>query len=90
LELTDTTFRSDCAGPLFREATYTIDPTRDPRRLDLTSRGNFAPHVCEAIYHFEGDQLVLCYPRSGAERPDRFESEPDSGVTLTLWIRVGK
>jgi RNA polymerase sigma factor (sigma-70 family) len=88
LELTDTAFRSDCAGPLFREATYTIDPTRDPRRLDFTSRGNFAPHVCQAIYRFEGDQLVLCYPRSGAERPARFESTPGSGLTLTLWRRV--
>jgi uncharacterized protein (TIGR03067 family) len=90
LELTDTAFRSDCAGALFRESTYTIDPTRDPRRLDFTSRGNFAPHVCQAIYRFEGDQLVLCYPGSGAERPARFESEPGSGLTLTLWRRVGK
>jgi uncharacterized protein (TIGR03067 family) len=90
LELTDTTFRSDCAGALFRESTYTIDPTRDPRRLDFTSRGDFAPHVCQAIYRFEGDQLVLCYPRSGAERPARFESKPGSGLTLTLWRRVVK
>jgi uncharacterized protein (TIGR03067 family) len=36
LELTDTAFRSDCAGALFRESTYTIDPTRDPRRLDFS------------------------------------------------------
>jgi RNA polymerase sigma factor (sigma-70 family) len=90
LELTDTAFRSECAGPLFRESTYTIDPTRDPRRLDFTSRGDFAPHVCQAIYQFEGDRLVLCYPRSGAERPALFESKPGSGLTLTLWRRVGK
>jgi RNA polymerase sigma factor (sigma-70 family) len=90
LELTDTAFRSDCAGPLFRESTYRIDPTSDPRRLDLTSQGNFPPHVCQAIYRFEGDQLVLCYPRSGTERPTRFESKPGSGLTLTRWKRVGK
>jgi uncharacterized protein (TIGR03067 family) len=90
LELTDTAFRSDCAGPLFRESTYTIDPTRDPRRLDFTNRGDLAPHLCQAIYRFEGDQLVLCYPRPNAERPARFESEPGSGLTLTLWKRVGK
>jgi uncharacterized protein (TIGR03067 family) len=90
LELTDTAFRSDCAGRLFRESTYTIDPTRDPGWLDFTSQGDFAPHVCRAIYRFEGDQLLLCYPGPGAERPDRFESKPDSGLTLTLWRRVGK
>jgi RNA polymerase sigma factor (sigma-70 family) len=90
LELTDTAFRSECAGALFRESTYTIDPTRDPRQLDFTSRGDFPPHLCQAIYRFEGDQLVLCYPRSGADRPARFESKPGSGLTLTLWKRVGK
>ena len=90
LELTDTAFRSDCAGPLFRESTYTIDPTRDPRRLDFTNRGNLPPHVCQAIYRFEGDQLALCYPGPNAERPARFESKPGSGLTLTLWRRVGK
>jgi RNA polymerase sigma factor (sigma-70 family) len=89
LELTDTAFRSDCAGPLFRESTYTIDPTRDPRLVKSSRRGDFAPHECQAIYRFEGDQLVLCYPRPNAERPARFESQPGSGLTLTLWRRVG-
>jgi RNA polymerase sigma factor (sigma-70 family) len=90
LELTDTAFRSDCAGDLFRESTYTIDPTRDPRRLDFTNRGEFVPHLCQGIYRFEGDELVLCYPRPNAERPANFASEPGSGVTLTRWRRVGK
>jgi RNA polymerase sigma factor (sigma-70 family) len=90
LELTDTEFRSECAGPLFRESTYTIDPTGDPRRLDFTNEGNAVPHVCQGIYRFEGEQLALCYPRSGAERPARFESEPGSGLTLTLWKRLGE
>ena len=90
LELTDTAFRSECAGPLFRESTYTIDPTGDPRRLDFTNEGNAVPHVCQGIYRFEGEQLALCYPRSGAERPARFESEPGSGLTLTLWKRLGE
>ena len=89
LELTDTAFRSDVAGDLFRESTYTIDPTRDPRRLDFTNGGDFPPHVCQAIYRFEGDQLVLCYSRANAERPARFESPPGSGLTLTQWRRVG-
>jgi uncharacterized protein (TIGR03067 family) len=89
LELTATAFRSDVAGDLFRESTYTIDPTHDPRRLDFTNGGDFPPHKCEAIYRFEGDQLVLCYPKPNAERPARFESKPGSGLTLTQWRRVG-
>jgi RNA polymerase sigma factor (sigma-70 family) len=89
LELTDTAFRSTCAGDLFRESTYAIDPNRQPRRLDFTSRGEFAPHECQGIYQFDADQLILCYPRPNAERPARFESKPGSGVTLTRWRRVG-
>jgi uncharacterized protein (TIGR03067 family) len=90
LELTNTAFRSECAGPLFRESTYTIDTTRDPTRLDFTSRGAYVPHVCQAIYRFKGDQLVLCYPQPNADRPARFESKPDSGLTLTLWRRIAR
>jgi RNA polymerase sigma factor (sigma-70 family) len=89
LVLTDKEWRSDCAGDLFRQATYTIDPSRQPRRLDFTNQGDFAPHVCQGIYRFDWDQLVLCYPRPNAERPARFESKPGSGVTLTRWRRVG-
>jgi RNA polymerase sigma factor (sigma-70 family) len=79
LELTNTGFRSEFAGPLFRESTYTIDTTSDPGRFDFTNRGDFAPHVCHAIFRFEGDKLVLCYPRPGAERPALFESKPGLG-----------
>jgi RNA polymerase sigma factor (sigma-70 family) len=89
LELTDTAFRSTCAGDLFRESTYTIDPTRDPSRLDFTNQGDLPPHECQSIYRFDGDQLVLCYPKPNAERPARFESTPGSGLTLTRWRRVG-
>jgi RNA polymerase sigma factor (sigma-70 family) len=90
LVLTDKAFRSECAGSLFREATYTIDPTREPRWMDLTSRGEFVPHVCHAIYRIDGDQLTLCYPGPGAQRPARFESKPGSGLTLALWRRVDR
>jgi hypothetical protein len=53
------------------------------------TRGDFAPHVCQAIYRFDGDQLVLCYPRPYADLPARFKSTPGSGLTLTQWQRVG-
>jgi uncharacterized protein (TIGR03067 family) len=83
-------FRSECAGPLFRESSYTIDSTSDPKRLDFSSTGTIAPHLCQAIYRFEGDQLDLCYPKPGGERPAHFESKPGSGLTLTLWRRADK
>jgi RNA polymerase sigma factor (sigma-70 family) len=90
LELTDKAFRSDHAGRLFRQATYTIDPSRDPRWMDILSPGDYGGHDCRGIYRIEGDQLTLCHARPGAERPTRFESEPGSGVILAVWRRAGQ
>jgi RNA polymerase sigma factor (sigma-70 family) len=90
LELTDTAFRSEHIGRVFRQATYTIDPTRNPKWMDLMSQGDIPAHQCQAIYRIEGDQLTLCHTRPGGERPTRFESQPGSGVILTLWRRADR
>jgi uncharacterized protein (TIGR03067 family) len=88
LELTDKLFRSNLPSRLFREATYTIDPSRGPRWMDVTSPGAIAEHVCLGIYRLEGDQLTLCHARPRDERPTRFESRPGSGLTWTRWRRA--
>jgi uncharacterized protein (TIGR03067 family) len=90
LELTDKTFRSDHAGGYLRQATYTSDPMRDPRWMDITSTGDLGDHVCLAIYRIEGDQLTICHARPGGERPTRFESAPGSDVFLTVWRRASR
>jgi RNA polymerase sigma factor (sigma-70 family) len=90
LELTDKTFRSDHGGRLFRQATYTIDPARDPKWMDITSPGDYGGHLCRGIYRIAGDELTLCYARPGGERPTRFESQPGSGVSLALWKRADR
>jgi uncharacterized protein (TIGR03067 family) len=88
MTLTDRDFRSEWAGKLFRQSAYKLDPTRDPRWIDVIAEGDDAGHVSRGIYRFEGDELMLCLPRPNADRPDRFESKPGSGVSLGLWRRA--
>jgi RNA polymerase sigma factor (sigma-70 family) len=88
LELTDKVFRSDLSSRLFRQAAYTIDPSREPKWMDVISPGGFGEHVCRCIYRMERDQLTLCITWPGGERPTRFESRPGSGITLTQWRRA--
>ncbi len=88
MTLTERDFRSEWADKLFRQSTYQLDPTRDPCRIDLIAPSDYPGHVSRGIYRFEGDELMLCLPRPNADRPDRFESKPGSGVSLGLWRRV--
>jgi uncharacterized protein (TIGR03067 family) len=90
LELTDKMFRSNLPSRLFREATYTIDPSQEPRWMDVISPGDFGEHVCRGIYRLEEEQLTLCHARPGDERPTRFASRPGSGITLTRWRRADR
>jgi uncharacterized protein (TIGR03067 family) len=90
LELTDKRFRSNLPSRLFGEAAYTIDPSQQPRWMDVISPGDLGEHVCRGIYRLEGEQLTLCHARPGDERPTRFESRPDSSITLTRWRRADR
>jgi RNA polymerase sigma-70 factor (ECF subfamily) len=88
MRLTDKNFHSEWADRLFRQSTYKLDPTHDPRWIDLIAPSEFPGHVSQGIYRFEGDELMLCLPRANADRPIRFESKPGSGVTLGRWRRA--
>ena len=87
--LTDKNFRSEWADELFRQSTYQLDPTHDPRWIDLIAPSEYPGHVSRGIYRFEGDEVLLCLPRANADRPSRFESQPGSGITLGRWKRAG-
>jgi uncharacterized protein (TIGR03067 family) len=86
--LTDKSFQSEWADKLFRQSTYKLDPTHDPRWIDLIAPSETPGHVSRGIYRFEGDELLLCLPRPNAVRPIGFESKPGSGVILGLWRRA--
>lgn len=75
------------------QLTLKLAEETDPRSIDLThSQGARAEagSVHKGIYRIEDDVLTLCYtwlvPRD-LERPTRFESMPESHVTLRVFTR---
>ena len=52
-----------------RTATYRIDPSKSPRRIDLITRDD---RMLRGIYKFDGDNLTLCLqPEETGKVPER-------------------
>lgn len=75
-------------GQPIADATFTIDPTKTPKHLDLTfDRIGLSP----GIYKIEGDTLTLCRGSSrgkagGDGRPKEFKN--GNRALLREWKRV--
>ena len=54
-----------------RTASYRIDPSKSPRRIDLITRDD---RMLRGIYKFEGDNLVLCLQPERAEHAGGFSA----------------
>ena len=65
---------------------FTLDPTTEPKRLDLTLPGS--DQKVAGIYILDGDSLKLCYGEPGTERPKKLESKADEKVFLLVLERV--
>jgi len=69
--------------------TYTIDPGKKPRAMDITpSGGTFKGKVLPAIYQVEGGKLKICFDGTGKERPTEFLSKLGSGWVLAIHERA--
>ncbi len=85
-------------GEVIGEATFTIDPAKKPRHLDLTvtkGTGDFKKYEGKkslAIYEVDGDTLKACWTLFGEERerPAAFATKPDSGLLLVRYKREKK
>jgi uncharacterized protein (TIGR03067 family) len=73
----------------FAKVTFKIDPTKDPKTIDLTYKTGDKESVSQGIYKLAGDTLTLCRTDSKAERPKQFKIR-DKLDTLVVWKRVKK
>lgn len=64
------------------EATYQIDPAKNPKEIDILGEKNTKPE--KGIYKLEGDTLTLCASESGGDRPTEFVSR--SGTSSMILV----
>jgi RNA polymerase sigma factor (sigma-70 family) len=75
LLITSDTITFKLGDEIQAKGTYKLDPTKDPKWIDLSERDSrHAP----GIYVLQGDELTICYNEAGTERPNKFASEPNT------------
>jgi uncharacterized protein (TIGR03067 family) len=74
-----------------QEGTYTLEPRKNPRRIDIT-RGNSPTGSRKqlGIYQFTGDTLRICTFDNGTDRPTSFDTRDRPGCTLLVLRREGR
>jgi uncharacterized protein (TIGR03067 family) len=76
------------------EFVYRLDPTPDPKHIDLTRRwsrrGELAAQTIKGIYRLEQGRLWFCLGQPGADRPTEFASRPDMEWGLVQLVRHGE
>lgn len=74
-----------------KEGTFTfkIDPSKDPKTIDLTRKVGEKEIVLRGIYKVDGDTLTVCRAGAEHERPKEFKVTAEVGL-LQVWKRVKK
>ena len=68
---------------------YKIDPTKDPRELDIEiTRGDEKGKVYLVIYNFDDGKMIQCMRVDNKERPDAFTGKAGSGNLYEIWRRL--
>ncbi len=68
---------------------YQFDSSKEPKTIDLTwSGGGYKGKKQWGIYRLQGDTITICLGSIDKERPKKFESEKESGISLLTLKRV--
>lgn len=72
-------------------AVFKLDPTKTPNEIDVTYKdGPNKDKTLKAIYELSGDTMKTCYGKPEADRPKKFESSEESGLTVSVWKKAKK
>jgi uncharacterized protein (TIGR03067 family) len=79
-------------GELIDNATFTVDPTKMPREMDVKPTGGPQKgKLVRVIYKQDGDILTMCYDHEKPEnRQSKFESKEGTTVLLITYKREKK
>lgn len=70
------------------EGTVTLDPSREPRAMDIKgAKGPNTGKTFLAIYELNDATLRICYDLGGKERPKEFKTKPDTQLFLVEYKR---
>jgi uncharacterized protein (TIGR03067 family) len=75
-------------GKSFAGTRIELDPSRDPRSIDvIPDGGKDRGERVLGIYKLEDDRLTICMAAPGQPRPKEFKAEKRSGYTLRTFTR---
>jgi uncharacterized protein (TIGR03067 family) len=79
-------------GELTDDATFTVDPRKKPREMDVKPNGGPQKgKLVRVIYKLDGDTLTMCYDHDKPEdRQPKFESKEGTTVLLITYKREKK
>lgn len=88
ITFTKTEFRArERSGRPMDISAYCIDGAGVPARIDFM-RSEDAQTFVPGIALIQGDELTLCFPFGGGERPVTFASPPESNIALVVLRRT--
>ena len=68
------------------EVSYTIDPAKKPKVIDLSAGKEMIP----GIYELDGDTLKICFAEDSKDRPTEFATKEDNRNRLMVLKRQKK
>jgi uncharacterized protein (TIGR03067 family) len=88
LTLNGEQYKTERGDQVLFDSTYSVDPTANPKRIDMVGIGELQGKIGQGIYKLEKDRLTMCYSMPGNDRPKQFASKEGLQTQLLVWRRI--